>query len=51
MRTDLTEKEVAENMMELAIYLAQRNNVTDIDITIRDLHMHFEAYQEGSDEE
>ena len=55
-RTDLTNQDVVNNMLELAVYLAkQESDANIIDITIdkngKSLHMHFKAYTEESEEE
>lgn len=44
-RTEITKKEVAENLLEVALYLAQNEeNVNTIDVKINDLNIHFEAW-------
>lgn len=49
-RDNLTKNDVIKNMIELAVYLAQKDKMTDIDVDIKDVHMHFEAYKIGSEE-
>lgn len=50
-RTNLTQEDVAQNMLEIALYLAQKEDVNTVDMTVNDLHMHFEAWMEGEGEE
>ena len=50
-RTDLSEQDVVNNMLELAVYLVrQENGANALDITMEGtgsgLNMHFEVYTE-----
>lgn len=46
-RTNMTQKEVVANMLELSVYLAQMDDdCNTIDIEVNGLNMHFEAWSE-----
>ena len=45
LRTNITKDDVAQNMLEIALYLAQKEKeMNTVDITVNNLHMHFEAW-------
>lgn len=47
-RTGLTEKDIKNNMLELAMYLAEREDVSnEIEAELLGLHMRFEIWTEG----
>ena len=49
-RTNLSKEDVVHNMLEIAFYLAQQGkDVNQIDITIKNLNMHFEAWMDDSE--
>lgn len=50
-RTNLTKEDVAQNMLEIALYLAQKEEVNTVDVTVNELHMHFEAWTDEEGEE
>lgn len=44
-RTEITDKEVVENMIEIALYLAEKeDDSNDIEVEVNGLYMHFEAW-------
>lgn len=46
-RTNLSKEDVVHNMLEIAFYLAQQGkDVNEIDVKVKDLNMHFEAWME-----
>lgn len=49
-RTNLSKEDVVRNMLEIAFYLAQRGeDVNEIDIKVKDLNMHFEAWMDDAE--
>ena len=51
-RTNLSKEDVVRNMLEIAFYLAQRGeDVNEIDIKVKDLNMHFEAWMDDAEQE
>ncbi len=50
-RTNLTQEDVAQNMLEIAVYLAQKEDVNTVDVTVDELHMHFEAWTDEEEKE
>lgn len=48
---NMTEKDVLENMLELALWLSiQDDGSNDIEIKVKNLNMHFEAWQDAERE-
>lgn len=44
-RTNISEEDVVLNMIEIALYLVQQGkDVNEIDVKVKDLNMHFEAW-------
>ena len=55
-RTELSQQDIVNNMLELVAYLAkQEDDANTIDITVnnngKSLHMHFSAYIEDCEED
>ena len=49
-RTNLSKEDVVRNMLEIALYLAQRGkDVNEIDVKVKNLNMHFEAWMDDSE--
>ena len=49
-RTNLSKEDVVHNMLEIAFYLAQWDkDAHDIDVKVKDLNMHFEAWMDDSE--
>ena len=49
-RTNLSKEDVIYNMLELAFYLAQWDqDAHEIDVTVKNLNMHFEAWMDDSE--
>lgn len=48
-RTRLTEEDIANNMLEIAMYLAEQEDDSDeIEAEVLGLHMRFEMWTEGN---
>lgn len=44
-RTEITDKDVVKNMLEIALYLAeQKDDSNDIEVNVNGLYMHFETW-------
>lgn len=44
-RTEMSKEEVAQNLLEVALYLAKNEeNMNTLDIKIKNLNIHFEAW-------
>lgn len=44
-RTDITKEEVAQNLLEVALYLVQNEeNANEIDMKVKNLNIHFETW-------
>lgn len=44
-RTEITDKDVVKNMLEIALYLAEKeDNSNDIEVEVNGLYMHFETW-------
>ena len=51
-RTNLSKEDVVHNMLEIAFYLAQQGkDVNEIDVKVKDLNMHFEAWMDATESE
>ena len=51
-RTNMSKEDIAHNMLEIALYLAQQDeDVNEIDVKVKDLNMHFEAWNDGEESE
>ena len=51
-RTNLSKEDVVHNMLEIALYLAQQGeDVNEIDVKVKDLNMHFRAWNDGTESE
>ena len=49
-RTNLSKEDVVRNMLEIALYLSQQDkDAHDIDVKVKDLNMHFEAWMDDSE--
>ena len=49
-RTNLSKEDVVRNMLEIAFYLAQQDkDVNEIDIKVKNLNMHFEAWMDDAE--
>ena len=49
-RTNLSKEDVVHNMLEIAFYLAQwGKDVNEIDVKVKNLNMHFEAWMDDSE--
>ena len=49
-RTNMTKEDVVRNMLEIALYLAQQGkDVNEIDVKVKDLNMHFEAWMDDAE--
>ena len=49
-RTNMSKEDVVHNMLEIALYLAQQGkDVHEIDIKVKNLNMHFEAWMDDSE--
>ena len=49
-RTNLSKEDVVHNMLEIAIYLAQQDkDAHEIDVNVKNLNMHFEAWMDDSE--
>ena len=43
-RTGMSKEEVTQNLLEVALYLVQNEDANMIDIKIKNLNIHFEAW-------
>ena len=51
-RTNMSKKDVVHNMLEIALYLAQQDkDAHEIDIKVKNLNMHFEAWMDKTESE
>lgn len=51
-RTNMSEEDIANNMLEIAFYLAKQDeDVNEVDVKLGDLNMHFEAWSADSESE
>ena len=51
-RTNMSKEDVVHNMLEIALYLAQQGkDVHEIDVKVKDLNMHFEAWMDETESE
>ena len=51
-RTNLSKEDVVHNMLEIALYLAQQGkDAHEIDVKVKDLNMHFRAWNDGTESE
>ena len=51
-RTNLSKEDVVRNMLEIAFYLAQwGKDAHEIDIKVKNLNMHFEAWMDDAEQE
>ena len=51
-RTNMSNKDVVHNMLEIALYLAQQGkDVNEIDAKVKNLNMHFEAWMDKTESE
>ena len=49
-RENMSKEDVVHNMLEIAFYLAQQGkDVNEIDVKVKDLNMHFEAWMDDSE--
>ena len=49
-RTNLSKEDVVRNMLEIAFYLAQQDkDANEIDVKVKNLNMHFEAWMDDSE--
>ena len=49
-RTNLSKEDVVHNMLEIALYLAQQDkDAHEIDVKVKNLNMHFEAWTDDSE--
>ena len=49
-RTNLSKEDVVRNMLEIAFYLAQQGkDVNEIDVKVKNLNMHFEAWMDDAE--
>ena len=47
---NMSKEDVVHNMLEIAFYLAQQGkDVNEIDVKVKDLNMHFEAWMDDSE--
>ena len=48
--TNMSNKDVVHNMLEIALYLVQQGkDVNEIDVKVNDLNMHFEAWMDDAE--
>ena len=51
-RENMSKEDIIINMLEIANYLSkQEGDVNQIDITIKNLNMHFEAWMDDAEQE
>ena len=51
-RENMSKEDVVHNMLEIAFYLAQQGkDVNEIDVKVKDLNMHFEAWMDDAEQE
>ena len=51
-RTNMLKEDVVRNMLEIALHLAQQGkDVNEIDIKVKDLNMHFRAWNDEAESE
>ena len=51
-RTNMSKEDVVRNMLEIALYLAQQGkDVNEIDVKVKDLYMHFRAWNDEAESE
>ena len=51
-RTNMSKEDIAHNMLEIALYLAQQDeDVNEIDVKVKDLNMHFEVWNDSEESE
>ena len=51
-RTNMSKEDVVHNMLEIALYLAQQGkDVNEIDVKVKDLNMHFRAWNDETESE
>ena len=49
-KTNMSKEDVVRNMLEIAFYLAQQGkDVNEIDVKVKDLNMHFEAWMDDAE--
>ena len=49
-RENMSKEDVAHNMLEIAFYLAQQGkDVYEIDVKVKNLNMHFEAWMDDAE--
>lgn len=51
-RTNMSKEDIVHNMLEIALYLAEQDeDVNEVDVKVKDLNMHFEAWSEKEEGE
>ena len=51
-RTNMSNKDVVHNMLEIALYLAQQDkDAHEIDIKVKNLNMRFEVWMDNTESE
>ena len=49
-RENMSKEDVVHNMLEIVFYLAQQGkDVNEIDVKVKDLNMHFEAWMDEAE--
>jgi hypothetical protein len=49
-RTNISKEDIVHNMLEIAFYLAEQDEgVNEVNVKVRNLNMHFEAWSEEAD--
>ena len=51
-RTNMSKEDVARNMLEIALHLAQQGkDVNEIDVKVKDMNMQFKAWRDETESE
>ena len=51
-RENMSKEDVVHNMLEIALYLAQQGeDAHEIDVNVKNLNMHFEAWMDETESE
>lgn len=51
-RTNMSKEDIVHNMLEIALYLVQQSKEAhEIDIKVKNLNMHFEAWMDETESE
>jgi hypothetical protein len=49
-RTNMSKEDIVHNMLEIACYLSEQDaGVNEVNVKVRNLNMHFEAWSEEAD--